>query len=74
MLQLSIQLAKDSDGFSGAEIALVCREAGLRALTEQIETKKAEEIYVQDNHFMEALEGVKMRGKKKDKTSLFNWI
>jgi SpoVK/Ycf46/Vps4 family AAA+-type ATPase len=58
-------LAKDSDGFSGAEIALVCREAGLRALTEQIEAKNAQEIYVESKHFLEALEGVKNRGNKK---------
>ena len=27
------KLAEESDGFSGAEIALICREAGLKALT-----------------------------------------
>jgi len=26
-------IAKNSDGLSGAEMALVCREAGLKALT-----------------------------------------
>lgn len=27
-------IAKNSDGLSGAEMALVCREAGLKALTQ----------------------------------------
>ena len=41
-------LAQNSEGFSGAEIALVCREAGLRALTEdsKIETAEAGDIRV----------------------------
>ena len=43
----------------------MCREAGLRALTEQIEAKNAQEIYVESKHFLEALEGVKNRGNKK---------
>ena len=46
------QLSKESDGFSGAEIALVCREAGLKALTEdnQIETAEESDIKVTATH------------------------
>jgi len=41
-------LAKTSEGMSGAEIALVTREAGLKALTEdkKIETAAMEDILV----------------------------
>lgn len=73
-------LAKESDGFSGAEIALVCREAGLLALSEdlKIETVEANEIKVSIEHLTQALDGVKNRGKmgsKKEsetKNSLFS--
>ena len=60
------QLAQNSEGFSGAEIALVCREAGLLALTEdaKIETAEAEDIRVNLNHLEKALADVKVRGKK----------
>ena len=45
-------LALETEGFSGAEIALVCREAGLKALTEdmRIETAKPSEIKVTIAH------------------------
>lgn len=61
-------LARDSEGFSGAEIALVCREAGLKALTEElrIESMEASEIKVTINHLAEALQEVKVRGTKKN--------
>eukprot|EP00353_Schmidingerella_taraikaensis_P015868 CAMPEP_0185619344 /NCGR_PEP_ID=MMETSP0436-20130131/50287_1 /TAXON_ID=626734 ORGANISM="Favella taraikaensis, Strain Fe Narragansett Bay" /NCGR_SAMPLE_ID=MMETSP0436 /ASSEMBLY_ACC=CAM_ASM_000390 /LENGTH=66 /DNA_ID=CAMNT_0028258733 /DNA_START=33 /DNA_END=230 /DNA_ORIENTATION=- len=50
-------LADSSEGFSGAEIALVCREAGLKALTEdsRIETTQANEILVSLSHLEQAL-------------------
>lgn len=59
-------LAGDSEGFSGAEIALVCREAGLKALTEElkIETAEASEIKVNLQHLQSALAEVKVRGGK----------
>ena len=61
------ELAKDCDGFSGAEMALVCREAGLLALTEDsmIESAEAADIQVDIKHLQAALEGVKQRGKQK---------
>lgn len=34
------KLAIDSHGMSGAEIALVCREAGLKALTQDMSIEK----------------------------------
>ena len=62
-------LAKDSEGLSGAETSLVCREAGLMALTQDSTIEKlntAEEIAefkVSKEHVLKALEGVKNRGK-----------
>ena len=51
---------------SGAEISLVCREAGLMALTEDQNIEKAgmDEIFVKHAHIMKSLQDVKMRGKK----------
>ena len=51
------ELASESEGFSGAEIALVCREAGLKALTEdnKIETTAESDIIVKDIHLKQAL-------------------
>jgi hypothetical protein len=51
---------------SGAEICLVCREAGLMALTEDsnIEKEGMEEIFVKQAHLTKSLQDVKMRGKK----------
>ena len=58
---------------SGAEIALVCREAGLLALTENnnIESSGSSDIIVTDKHLEEALKDVKSRGKK-PKLGLFD--
>ena len=60
-------LAAESEGLSGAEIALVCREAGLKALSEElrIETVEASEIRVTLGHLQGALAEVKVRGTKK---------
>ena len=59
-------LGQDSEGFSGAEIALVCREAGLKALTEdlRIETAEPGDIKVTFDHLKTALAEVKVRGGK----------
>ena len=50
---------------SGAEIALVCREAGLLALTDgnSIEKAASHEIFVSEEHLEKALLDVKSRGK-----------
>lgn len=66
------KLANESEGMSGAEIALVCREAGLLALSSDnsIETKAANEILVCGDHLTQALQDVKARGKQPQK-SLF---
>ena len=49
--------ADDSVGLSGAEIVLVCREAGLLALTEgsSIETVAANDILVTVDNLKQAL-------------------
>lgn len=51
---------------SGAEIALVCREAGLLALTENmnIEQEDMSLIKVTQKHLEASLSEVKIRGKK----------
>lgn len=63
---------------SGAEITLICREAGLMALTEDSNIEKAsmEDIFVKELHLEKALHDVKNRGKSSnssifDKPSLF---
>jgi SpoVK/Ycf46/Vps4 family AAA+-type ATPase len=48
---------------SGAEICLICREAGLMALTENIEKADMDEIFVKQAHLEKALLDVKNRGK-----------
>lgn len=52
---------------SGAEIALICKEAGLKALSEdlKIETSEIEEIKIKMNHLLESLKEVRERGKIK---------
>lgn len=55
---------------SGAEIALVCREAGLKALSAQIETEDLAAIQVSQIDLTEALTEVKARGKPNN-NSLF---
>ena len=59
------KIALESDGMSGAEIALICREAGLKALTEDmnIEKESLENIKVKNSHLLQALNEVKTRGK-----------
>ena len=58
---------RDSVGMSGAEIALVCKEAGLKALSEdlKIETTDIEEIKIRMSHILESLKEVRERGKVK---------
>jgi len=53
----SERLADLSDGLSGAEIALVCREAGLKALTEDMKIEKlaSSDIKVECSHLESAL-------------------
>lgn len=57
-------MAAQSEGMSGAEMALICREAGLIALTEgdAIALKEASEIMVTSTHLLAALAAVKQRG------------
>ena len=72
-----VKLAQMTEGMSGAEITLICREAGLMALTEDSNIEKAsmEDIVVKDSHLEKALHEVKNRGKSNssifDKPSLF---
>lgn len=48
------ELAELTTGFSGAEIALVVREASLKALEEDINAKQARR-----NHFLESVKSIK---------------
>lgn len=72
------EMAAACDGFSGAETALICREAGLKALSadnriEQMKTDEDMKAFKIDRIFVEkALEEVKARGKKEEpKKTLF---
>jgi len=49
-LEYSEKLAELADGLSGAEIALVCREAGLKALSEDMKIETTDDIKVCKNH------------------------
>lgn len=74
-LELGEILAELAEGLSGAEIALVCREAGLKALSEdmKIETTDSHDIKVGKIHLESALQEVRQRGKQSaSKSSLFN--
>ncbi len=53
------ELAKLTDGFSGADIENICREAGMLAIRENLEGKKAEKVKMK--HFLEALDKVRKR-------------
>ncbi len=48
------ELAKETDGFSGADIEALCREAAMIALRENIDVKK-----VTKNHFMKAMKSIR---------------
>ena len=48
------ELAKKTDGFSGADVEALCREAGMNALREDLQAKK-----VLSKHFVNAFEAVK---------------
>lgn len=71
------EIAKEADGLSGAEVSLICREAGLKALTEgsTIENMNTPEevsaFKIQKKFVEQALAEVKKRGKSENKTSLF---
>jgi SpoVK/Ycf46/Vps4 family AAA+-type ATPase len=59
------KLGHITEGMSGAEITLVCREAGLKALTEDnnIEKESIDMIKVKNDHIEQALAEVRNRGK-----------
>ena len=66
------EIAALGEGLSGAEMSLVCREAGLKALTfdSQIEKITNMDEFVIDKRFVEeAMKDVKNRGSKDDKSS-----
>ena len=62
-------VAMEAEGLSGAETSLICREAGLKALSidNQIERldSQAEEFKISKEIVHKALEEVKQRGGKK---------
>lgn len=58
-------LAKESEGLSGAEMSLVCREAGLKALTFDSNIEKlSDDFKIGSNFVYAALKEVKERGGK----------
>ena len=66
------EIAVLGEGLSGAEMSLVCREAGLKALTfdSQIEKITNMDEFVIDKRFVEeAMKDVKNRGSKGEKSS-----
>ncbi|MBS3777839.1 MAG: CDC48 family AAA ATPase [Candidatus Thermoplasmatota archaeon] len=48
------ELANETDGFSGADIEALCREAAMIALRDDIKVKK-----VNRNHFVKAMDGIR---------------
>ena len=62
-------IATNSEGFSGAEMSLICREAGLKALTQdnKIESMNTQEeidsFKILKHHIIDAMNEVKKRGK-----------
>jgi transitional endoplasmic reticulum ATPase len=63
------KLAAETDGYSGADIEAICREAGVAALREDIEAKE-----VKLKHFKYALESVKPSLAKKDVESYKHYV
>jgi transitional endoplasmic reticulum ATPase len=55
------ELAKEANGFTGAEIEAVCQEAAMRAIREAIQFKGDPQISVTLRHFREALEYMRAR-------------
>ena len=54
-------LAKEAQGFTGAEIEAVCQEAAMRAIREAIESKTDPELSLVMRHFRAALDYMKVR-------------
>jgi transitional endoplasmic reticulum ATPase len=54
-------LAKEAQGFTGAEIEAVCQEAAMRAIREAIELKTDPELSLTMGHFRAALDYMKVR-------------
>jgi transitional endoplasmic reticulum ATPase len=55
------KIAEETEGYSGADIDAICREAGIQALREDIDTKE-----ITAKHFKHAMSLVKPSLTKKD--------
>ena len=55
------KLAKETQGFTGAEIEAVCQDAAMRAVCEVIESKNDPELSLAMKHFRAALDYMKAR-------------
>ncbi|MEM4598687.1 MAG: CDC48 family AAA ATPase [Candidatus Diapherotrites archaeon] len=56
------ELASETNGFSGADIAAVCREAGMSAIREAVR-KNTQQITIREEHFKDAIAKImEMRG------------
>ena len=67
------EIATASEGLSGAEMALICREAGLKALTQdaRIEKDEMDSFKIENRFVLKAMQEVKVRGKKEEKKTMF---
>ena len=66
------EIAAQTEGFSGAELVLICREAGMKALSENIESKKVSIKHI-ENALTNVMErkGLRPKGEWK-KEGLFS--
>jgi transitional endoplasmic reticulum ATPase len=58
------RLAKEAEGFTGADMEAVCREAAMEAIREAIQTKGASHVSMMMRQFRTALDGLKTRRQK----------
>lgn len=57
-----MQIAKMIDGFSGAEAAALCREAGLIAIKKALKSKiKAEDVFISNQNLIDAVDSIKSK-------------
>ncbi|MCX8190400.1 MAG: CDC48 family AAA ATPase [Candidatus Diapherotrites archaeon] len=61
-----IELAADTNGFSGADIAAICREAGMNAIRQAMR-KNTQQITISEEHFRDAIAKIaEMKGSSNE--------
>ncbi|HDQ60006.1 MAG TPA: AAA family ATPase [Candidatus Woesearchaeota archaeon] len=63
------KIAKETDGYSGADLASICREAGMNALREKLTSKE-----IKAKHFQKALAEIKQSLSKNDLDVYKNFV